>query len=62
VNGSSPRAVLDPASPQPFDDPQPRYYRVRPRRHRIAAALAVVALALGGGAVLLRGDLDGNAT
>ena len=66
MNGNSPNPVLEHPPLHPDDQPQPRYYRVRPRRHRVAAIVAAVALALGGGALVLRGaevaDRDGSST
>jgi len=37
--------------------PQPRYYRVRPRRHRVLGGLAVAALGVGAGVLIIRSDL-----
>jgi lysophospholipase L1-like esterase len=49
--------VLEDAPAIPGEPPQPRYYRVRPRRHGVAAGIALAAVVVSAGALVLSSDL-----
>lgn len=58
MNGNAPNPVLEraPAHPDEQLPSQPRYYRVRPRRHRLLGALLVALAGVGVGMLVLRNE------